>query len=84
MKMEETTLDNLHRFGMSNAPRWIKGADASDARQSRRKELIAVRRRVSEGLGGPGAHPEARAWGRIDEGITEKIKERSYEQTRVK
>jgi hypothetical protein len=35
-----------------NRPR---GADASDARQSRRKELIAVRRRVPEGLGGPGS-----------------------------
>ena len=38
-------------------------ADVSDARQSRRKELIAVRRRVSEGLGDPRAHPEVRAWG---------------------
>jgi hypothetical protein len=62
----------------------MRKADASDARQSRRKELIAVRRRVPEGLGGPGAHPEARAWGRIREGITEKVKEKNYEQARVK
>jgi hypothetical protein len=42
-----------------------KGADASDARQSRRKELIAVKRGMPGGLGGPGAHPEARAcWGK--------------------
>ena len=82
--MEETTLDNSHRFGISNAPRWIKGADASDARQSRRKELSAVRRRFPEGLGSPGTYPEARAWGRIDEDITERVKEKNQEQARVK
>jgi hypothetical protein len=41
-----------------------KGADASDARQSRRNELIAVRRGMPEGRGGSGAHPEARTWGK--------------------
>jgi hypothetical protein len=52
-----------------------KGADASDARQSRRKELIAVRRRVPEGLAGPGALQRP-ALGGEEKTYTGKIKAR--------
>jgi len=48
-----------------------KRADMSDARQSPRKELIAVRRRVPEGLGVPGA-PRG-PYLEVREDITEKL-----------
>jgi hypothetical protein len=51
------------------------GQNASDARQSRRKELIAVRRRVPEGLGGPGHIQRSALGGENQRRLTKEFKE---------